>query len=336
MKEADDLATMIGRLSRQEGTHVETWVSIVLAFSLTVVGGGIFWRMQLALREISSEMGETTFSRLQALLSGALLPFLALSTGSFLILVVTVLAMRWTRLRLERERRQVQVADLVTRLISQYQDEYLSRIGSWLHDGIGHGLVLQKMEVEYLKKTGELSEEKGVRMIEQLKGLIEQTRSMAGMIYPHTLFQFGLASSLSNLIDNFVQMSHIPVEREIDVREGCCSDEISLLVFRIVQEALTNVVKHAKATHVRVEILSDGQGLRGSVSNDGVAMQEGGSGRRGIGLTVITERAKRLGGMVEVDSTGGRPYRLAFSFSSNGNGGSGPKSSTFICSDSLN
>lgn len=315
MQEADDLAIMIGRLSRREGTHVETWISIALAFILTIVGGGIFWRMQLALREISSEMGETTFSRLQSLLSGALLPFLALSAGSFLILVVTVIAMRWTRLRLERERRQAQVADLVTRLISQYQDDYLSRIGSWLHDGIGHSLVLQKMDVEYLKKRGEIPEVDGARLLDQLKELIDQARNMASMIYPYSLSEFGLASALSSLIDNFVQMSHISVEREIQLLDGYCSDEIAMLVFRIIQEALTNVAKHSKATRVRVEILCDGQVLRGSVKNDGAVVrgESDSRGRRGIGLMVIAERVKRLGGTVSSGADGGWSYRLAFS-----------------------
>lgn len=311
----DELAKSIRDLGTQSGTHFETWVSVALAFILTVVGCVIFWRMQSALKDICSELGESTFSRLQALLSGALLPFLALSAGCFLILVVTVLAMRWTRLRLECERRQKKVSDLVTRLIGQYQDEHLSRISAWLHDEVGHGLVLQKMDIEYLLQKGCLQSADGRRLIRQIKELIGSTRNMAGMIYPHTLSQFGLASALSNLVENFSQVTHIAVEQKIGTVDGHGSDEISMLIFRIVQEALTNVAKHAKAENARVEVECVEGLLKGSVCNDGVPFVPlDGNQRCGIGIMVLSERAKRLGGQVTVGVGDGWSYCLSFSF----------------------
>jgi two-component system NarL family sensor kinase len=315
MKQADEIAEAIKRLGRQEGTHVETWVSVALAFVLTVIGGVIFWRMRVAMAEVCAELGEATSARLLSVLSGAFLPFFALSAGCFLILVVTVLAMRWTRLHLERERRQAQLSDLVLRLVGKYQDENLSRISSWLHDGIGHGLVMQKMDIEYLKQKRSLGEEDGLRLIERLKELIGQTRGMAGMIYPHTLFQFGLRAALSNLIENFVRMAHQPVEREIGDIDGTCSDEVALLVFHIVQEALTNVAKHAQATRILVEIQCGGGRLNGSVSNNGRGVADGAAKPPGgIGLMVITERAKRLGGTVSIGADADWSYRLSFAF----------------------
>ncbi len=322
--QADELAESIRKVGRGPGTHLETWVSIGLAFTLTVVGCVIFWRTQAVLKEAGTELGPVATSRLQTLLEGALLPFLALSAGSFLILVVTVLAMRWTRLRLEREQRQAQVSDLVMRLVGQYQDEHLCRISSWLHDGIGHGLVLQKMDVEYMMQKKQVSQADGLRVIEQLKGLIDETRNMASMIYPHTLFQFGLAAGLANLTENFRRMAHIPIEEEIGALDGCCSDEVAMLVFRIVQEALTNVAKHAQAAHVWVRVACDADGLSGSVSNDGLVPESGEHRRKGIGLMVISERAKRLGGQVTVESCEGEPYRLLFAFPHRGGGCQAP------------
>ena len=315
MTQADELAESITKLGRRDGTHLETWISVGLAFTLTVVGCVIFWRTQFILAGVETELGASVSGRIRSLLSGSLLPFLALSAGSFLILVITVIAMRWTRMHLERERRQSHVSDLVMRLVGQYQDEHLGRISSWLHDGIGHGLVLQKMDVEYMLLKHMVGELDGRRLIEQLKGLIDETRNMASMIYPRTLFKFGLKAALTGLIDNFGRMSHIPVKGEIGEIDDCCSDEVGLLVFRIVQEALTNVAKHASATQVLVKVACGEAGLKGSVCNNGAEAKDDDQRRNGgIGLMVISERAKRLGGQLAIASGEGWAYRLAFSF----------------------
>ena len=313
--EIDELAESIRKLGGKGGIHVETWISIGLAFTLMIVGCVIFWRLKVALQAASKEHGPTFAAQIESLSSGALFPFMALSVGCFLILVVTVLAMRWTRLRLEREQRQAHVSDLVMRLVGQYQDENLGRISSWLHDGIGHGLVMQKMEIEYLKQKALISESDGTRLIGQLKDLIEQTRSMAGMLYPNALFQFGFRAALATLMENFTRMSHHTVEQEVGEIDGVCSDEVALLVFRIVQEALTNVVKHANATRIRVEVLCREGHLVGCVSNDGKVFDPTAK-LTGIGLMVISERTKRLGGEVTVGIGNGWPYQVRFAFPS--------------------
>lgn len=310
---AEELTEAIRRLGQRDRLQLETWVSIGLAFTLMIVGSVIFWRLQVALQAASKELGPSVATRIQDLFSGTLFPFLALSVGSFLILVVTVLAMRWTRLRLEFERRRSMVSDLVMRLVGQYQDEYLGRISSWLHDGIGHGLVMQKMDIEYLKQKGLIAEADGARLIVQLKELIEQTRSMAGMIYPNTLFQFGFRAALITLIENFVRMSRHEVEQELGEIDGACSEEVAFLVFRIVQEALTNVAKHARATRIEVKVFCHDGRLIGSVSNDGLPY-DASVKPMGIGLMVISERTKRLGGEVTVGVGDRWPYQLSFAF----------------------
>ncbi|GEM_PF-4656046 len=316
-----ELATAIKALEKRKGTPVETWISIGLAFILTVVGGAIFWRTQVVVKGAAEELGETAAARLHALVSGSLLPFLALSAGCFLILVVTVLAMRWTRLHLERERRQTQLSDLVLRLLGQYQDENLGRISSWLHDGLGHGLVMQKLDIEYLLQKRLMGEDDGRRLIGHIKEMLDEARNMASMIYPHTLFQLGLQAALEGLIDNFCRVSHVEVEREIQGGDDCCSDEVALLAFRIVQEGLTNVAKHANASKVRVEAVCDGANICGRVCNNGPITPT--DGKPGIGLMVMTERAKRLGGSVSVKSDGLWPYQLVFGFPSQRNGRAG-------------
>jgi signal transduction histidine kinase len=138
---------------------------------------------------------------------------------------------------------------------------------------------------------------------------------MASMIYPHTLFQFGLRAALSNLIENFVRMSHLSVEQKIGEIDAVCSDEVALPVYRIVQEALTNVTKHARATHVLVDIRCERDRLSGTVSNNGNSPgSETIKLSRGIGLMVINERIKRLGGELTLGAGEEWPCQLRFSF----------------------
>lgn len=304
------LAEAIRLLGRKSGPNIETWMSIGLALTLSVVGGVIFWRTKLVMKEVSIEFSD---GRLQALFTETLLPFLALSVGSFLILIVTVLTMRFMRLRLDNEKRQAQISDLVTRLIGQYHDEYFGRISSWLHDGVGHGLVMQKMDLEYMRKQGLLNDQDSVRLLGQLSDLIQQARSMASMIYPQHMFEFGIRSALDQLLENFEGMSHIVVVNEIENIDEFCYDELALLVYRIVQESLTNVAKHAHATRVRVRISCDGERLAGSIINNGKPYEKG-VHAAGIGLMVLTERAKRLGGEVLTSADVEWSYRLSFSF----------------------
>ena len=202
-------------------------------------------------------------------------------------------------------------------LISQHQEETSRDISSWLHDGIGHGLVMLKMRVDCLKKTGILAEQNSEDLIAAIKALLDETRNMASMVYPKAITQLGLTAALEQLFLNFEQVSSVHVQRQINKNmDGRCSPLAELLIFRIVQEALTNIAKHTKAPCVLVQIVINDRGIEGQIRNNGIDETSASSNDQGIGLMVMRERAKRLSGTVDISRVFDHEWwhRIVFAF----------------------
>ena len=299
MREIQELIDAIRQLEKRNIKRVESWLSVVLACVLACIGTTIFWQTWILLS--GNKTAVPMLSRMDALLHDIYIPFIIFSAGCFIILVITVLAMWWQRNRTAQERRHHRLTELVMHLISQHQEEVSRDISSWLHDGIGHGLVMLKMRVDCFKKTGVLAEQNSEDLIAAIKTLLDETRNMASMVYPKAITQLGLKAALEQLFLNFEHVSGVHVQRQINKNmDGRCSPMAELLIFRIVQEALTNIAKHTKAAHVFVGIVINDRGIEGQIRNNGIDETSACTNDQGIGLMVMRERAKRISGAVEI------------------------------------
>ncbi|UJA18946.1 GAF domain-containing sensor histidine kinase [Thermoleophilia bacterium SCSIO 60948] len=147
--------------------------------------------------------------------------------------------------------------------------------------------------------------------VEQLETEIANLRGLIAELRPGALDQLGLADAIEGLADHHRETTGIDVEATV----GTCRDmeldpELESGVYRVVQEALTNVAKHARASHVSVAVECDGQALRLEVADDGAGFDTG-DPNAGFGLLGMRERVELAGGSLELESAPGVGTRLA-------------------------
>jgi signal transduction histidine kinase len=139
-----------------------------------------------------------------------------------------------------------------------------------------------------------------------LDASVASTRRIAADLRPLVLDDLGLGPAVEWLAQNFRQRTGIPCELDAD-EELDLPEPYASAVFRMVQESLANVAKHAHAQHVRVHLLREGDRLQLRVQDDGVGFDTTAARKpNSLGLAGLRERAQLIRGQVQVRSTPGQ------------------------------
>ena len=205
----------------------------------------------------------------------------------------------------ERERQE----DLRNRLIEQVmtaQDDERRRIARELHDETGQSLTALLVGLRTIE--GSKTAEQAVELAQRLRETTAQTLIDVGRLWrglhPGVLDDLGLSAAVTRHAEEFAQAHRILVNVQA---EGLDADGLSPLlratVYRVLQEALTNVARHARAQRVHVRLRRSANAVELRVQDDGAGFTPGKSGR--LGLRGMRERAALLGGSVEVESEPG-------------------------------
>jgi PAS domain S-box-containing protein len=175
-----------------------------------------------------------------------------------------------------------------------------------LHDEIGQALSAMALRLRLLLAAHGIADDdpQAAPLNRMLADTLEQTRSLSLQLRPPQLDDFGLPSAMRALIQRLFADTGVHCELEIEgVRDGT-PDRAAVTAYRIVQESLTNVLRHADARHVRVELLGDAQALRLKVIDDGRGF-DAGAVAAGLGLPGIRERVALHGGTLALRSHAG-------------------------------
>lgn len=212
----------------------------------------------------------------------------------------TVLAFTVRAFAAMYERRRRALARLSARLLTA-QEEERQRIARKLHDELGQTLAAARWALA----GGDSAE------TERLLGLsVEGMRSLARELRPPLLDELGLTSALRALADRFSASSGVFVE--VDGPLGRSSPEVETAAFRVVQEAVANVERHAAAKTVTIRIERRRGGVVGEVRDDGLGFEPE-RAREGLGLSGMKEWVGFLGGELHVRSKPGRGTHVTFS-----------------------
>jgi signal transduction histidine kinase len=190
---------------------------------------------------------------------------------------------------------------LSVRLITM-QDEERRRIARELHDGLGQELVAAKILLHRASQQNpEAARSAAGDAAEIIDRGIQQVRSMSHLLHPPLLDEVGLVSALRWYLEGFAQRSGIETAIDVEPSEfSRLTPELETAIFRIVQESLSNVLRHSNARKAWVTLnVKDGQ-VVATVRDDGrgidrrIAEQQPGS--VGIGISGMSQRAKEFGG----------------------------------------
>ncbi len=200
--------------------------------------------------------------------------------------------------------------DTELRLIRKYIDGLESerkRIAKDLHDGICNDLLALEMEMKLLLNK----EEEAKRLIQLLSETRESARSISHRLMP-PVFQ---DANLNEMISDYVLHLDLPRKTIADYQSTENIDwnkipqETAYEIYRIVQEALSNCIKHASATHVQVLLMLKDNVLQMVIQDNGIGFEKTRK-TKGIGLRTIAERVKSIGGNLEIDSNKGTYIKI--------------------------
>jgi PAS domain S-box-containing protein len=220
-------------------------------------------------------------------------------------------SMRDNAAELERlvDRRTDELRRLSVRLMS-LQDQERRRIARDLHDGLGQELAVAKMVLDQMimQKTVQPKDDTWAQASAIVERAIQQVRTMSHLLHPPLLDEVGLLSALTWYADGLTKRSGIETTLNVHPREfPRLSSEIETAVFRIVQEALTNVFRHAEAHSAEVTLTKKNGTLAVAVKDDGKGISDKIVELRpdsvGVGIGGMKQRAKELGGELRLTNT---------------------------------
>lgn len=217
---------------------------------------------------------------------------------------------------LQQHRQRLEASEIRLRELAAFletvREEERTRIARELHDELGQALTALRFDLGWLRgKAAPLGAQAAQRVAAAL-GVVEQSivslRRISEDLRPAMLDSLGLAAAVEHHVTQFTQRSGIPCRLHMNREEFELDGNLATAVFRIVQEALTNIARHAEAGEVRIDIKQtddEGGGIRLVVEDDGRGFDVASRTTR-FGLLGMRERITMLGGTLEIDSGPGR------------------------------
>lgn len=221
--------------------------------------------------------------------------------------MLNALSMKQSQLAESLAAGNTQMRSLAKRVWKVQEDER-KHIARELHDGVGQLLTALINQVEQT-----LKEEKDENLQQSLKDSLElarqalnDTRKISRLMRPRILDDLGLVPALKWLRRIMQEQEGLRIELETKIDKEL-DEETQTLVFRVVQEALTNAIKHAKASRIKVEVASQPSILLVKVTDDGVGMDtDEALGPDGFGLSAMQDRVAAFGGQLMINSAQGK------------------------------
>jgi PAS domain S-box-containing protein len=223
----------------------------------------------------------------------------------------------------DRKNMEESLRHLSARLL-QLQDEERRRIARELHDSTGQTLAAMVIHLSALKARVTEMDAQAQSTLEEVAALAQQAateiRTISYLLHPPQLDFSGLTSTLQWFVEGFARRSNIQVNLEISSQLGRLSQAIETTVFRIVQEALSNVFRHSESPEATVRVVLDAKQLQVEVADKGkgispevMAALKAKGGGLGVGLLGMGERVRQFGGTFHVSrGTAGTTVRATF------------------------
>jgi signal transduction histidine kinase len=235
----------------------------------------------------------------------------------FVSVLAVLLATFWqTVLQLKERRRSESAVRRLSARLLQAQDEQRRKIARELHDGLGQYLAALKMNIDQLQRPDMVQgSPKNSSLISESVQLLDQaineSRTLSHLLHPPLLDETGFTSAAHWYVEGFSRRSKIQVSLELPQQMQRLPRDIELALFRVLQEGLTNVLRHSESSsaEVRLEINSDkvvlviadhGKGMPPVVLEQFNQTTTG----TGVGLAGMRERINEFGGQLTVESVG--------------------------------
>jgi signal transduction histidine kinase len=240
------------------------------------------------------------------------------------VALIFVIRLRVLEERSDRQKDAALDAERQLRELSQQlvaaQEEERRKLSRELHDHVGQMLTALRMELGRVDRISAANAPFDASQSKRLSAavaecrllvdeMVRTVRDLALGLRPSMLDDIGLQPALEWQARDFSRRAGVPIDLEVKGDLDALTDQHRTCVYRVVQEALTNTIRHARAKHVVISVHAGDDRLLLSVTDDGVGVDPAGR-RGGLGLRGIEERVRELNGTVEMRSATGRGSTL--------------------------
>ena len=202
----------------------------------------------------------------------------------------------------EQLRKEIAIKNDLQKQIMEISEKEQRRIGQDLHDSLSQQLggiiFMGQVLFAKLKKTGWGEAQEMKKLVGHLQNALTHTRDLAKGLYP-TLGQGGLAVALNELAIAVTELFAVPVTVACQAGVNTSDEAVTIHIYRIVQEALNNAIKHGKATRIAIRLSRKKGAVVLAVSDNGVGFPEK-PNKKGMGLNIMQYRASSIGSSFEI------------------------------------
>jgi len=225
----------------------------------------------------------------------------------------------WLRIRLKQkakfQREIMKQQELATKAVLAAEEKERQRIARDLHDGVGQMMSVAKMnlsafesDLQFLDKDQQESFEKIINLVDES---CREVRSVSHNMMPNALLKNSLAIAIKDFVDKIEKRS-LKVRVYTEGLDDRLDSNLEIILYRVIQECVNNVIKHAEASRLDISVLKDNEGISATIEDNGKGFDVGDKDKfEGIGLKNIITRIEYLKGMVDFDSSPGRGTLIA-------------------------
>ena len=214
---------------------------------------------------------------------------------------------------LQSERQQIQM------IAQQIAERERQKIGHDIHDGMGQYIMAMKIQIHLLEQLavkGRVPDEKLLAKLNDLLAYMGgEVRSLARSLVPFQMANQTLQAAMQQNLTILRRLFRLEISLKFEMDEERISDEAKNQLFRLSQEAARNAARHARAQRIRVWLhgSTEGEGEL-VVENDGIPFEGKPQERTGLGLSIMTQRARIIGGVLEIQPIEGKGTRVVCRF----------------------
>jgi PAS domain S-box-containing protein len=201
----------------------------------------------------------------------------------------------------QRKQMEEELSDVTQKLI-QAQEQERARIARELHDDINQRLALLSIEVEQLQANPAEIEPRGLELRKRIREISADVQTLATDLHPFKLEYLGAVAGMKSWTKEFAQRQKLEVDFMASL-DSPLSPKIGVSLFRVLQEALQNIVKHSGGKRVEVQLREDSEAVHMVVRDSGRGFDvEAASHGNGLGLTSMRERIRLVNGTITIES----------------------------------
>ncbi len=239
------------------------------------------------------------------------------------LLIIGYLVYNRYRLKKKQELAEelIKQRELRTKAIIEAEEKERVRIARELHDGVGQQISAVKLNMNAFAdkiQAGEGNKEQYAAMMDMVDDAVKEVRNVSHAMMPNALIRFGLAKAVREFIDKIAATGMLKVDLQIVGLEERLESSAETVLYRVMQETVNNIIKHAQASTISIQLIKDEESLTMMIEDNGKGfdtkkMSEFG----GIGLKNIISRVEYLNGTVDFDSFPGRGTTVVVELSLN-------------------